>query len=97
MRKKDTYAKALVATAKQINQDREMRMLESATVLFLSSISMALIDKHRFGKKRLESTLKEVCDNIAAVRNDQCSMEDMVQTVKKATGVDIYEILGRVL
>ena len=89
MRKKDTYAKALVATAKQINQDREMRMLESATVLFLSSISMALIDKHRFGKKRLESTLKEVCDNIAAVRNDQCSMEDMVQTVKEETCVDI--------
>ena len=94
---KNNYAKALAATAKQINKGRELRMLETATVLFLSSISLALIDKHGFGKKRLESTLTEVCKNMEAVHDERCTAQDMIDTIKKETGVDIYEILRKAI
>lgn len=94
-RKKDSYAKALLATSQQINKHREIKMLESATLLFIAAIALALMDKHGFGKKRLEKTLIEVCQNIKAVNDDRCSLEDMLNTITKETGLDIREILSR--
>lgn len=86
------YARGLVHAAKQINKKRELDMLQSSTELFLGAMRLALRDKYGFGDKRLIKVIEDVKSTIESVADDFCTIDDILQTVEKETGINIKKM-----
>lgn len=86
------YARGLVHAARQINKKRELDMLQSSTELFLGAMCLALRDKYGFGDKRLIKVIEDVKSTIESVADDFCTIDDILQTVEKETGISIKKM-----
>lgn len=61
----------------------------NTNVLFRAAICLYMHDKHGFGRKRLLNLLDELEKTLEAYEEGFLSIEDMLQTLKEETGVEL--------
>lgn len=86
---KEELALLISDMANDISKDLINEKCYNTNVLFRAAICLYMHDKHGFGKKRLLNLLDELEKTLEAYKEGLLSIDDMIDTLKKETGVEI--------
>lgn len=73
-------------------RDKKIRqeMIEEAFSVAMGIPLIVLRDQYGFGTKRMEDFMNHVHETREAIENGNVGFEDLIDTVQKETGVDVY-------
>ena len=86
---KEELALLVADLANDISKDLVNEKCYNTNVLFRAAILLHMHDKYRFGKKRLLTLLDELEKTLEAYEEGYISIDDMIQTLKEETGVEL--------
>lgn len=86
---KEELALLISDMANDISKDLINEKCYNTNVLFRAAILLHMHDKYGFGKKRLLALLDELEKTLEAYEEGYISIEDMIQTLKEETGVEL--------
>ena len=75
----------------RIKDDAVSEAVRQSTILMLSIPVMVLRDKYGFGSKRLDAFMEYTIDLFDSFVKEYITLEDLINTVKEETGVDIVQ------
>lgn len=75
----------------RIKDDAVSEAVRQSTILMLSIPVMVLRDKYGFGSKRLSDFMEYTIDLFDSFIKEYVTLEDLINTVKEETGVDIVQ------
>lgn len=86
---KEELALLISDMANDISKDLINEKCYNTNVLFRAAILLHMHDKYGYGKKRLLTLLDELEKTLEAYEEGYISINDMIQTLKEETGVEL--------
>lgn len=86
---KEELAQLVSDLANSVSREIINEKCYNTNVLFRAAICLYMHDKHGYGKTRILRLLDELENVLEAYEGGLISIDDMIQTVKEETGVEI--------